>query len=91
MPLKKWTLQYLIAFPLLCAIFASVQYLKGHLSFIRWNLEPLGLLFPSSSLQSAVPTTSKGGSTAIYAMIYRLTTKLTKRNYKRYFLLNLLS
>ncbi len=29
MPLKKWTLQYLIAFPLLFAIFSSVQYFKG--------------------------------------------------------------
>jgi len=37
MPLKKWTLQYLIAFPLLCAIFASVQYLKGQ--SILYSLE----------------------------------------------------
>ncbi|AXT40147.1 hypothetical protein D1814_16390 [Alteromonas sp. BL110] len=37
MPLKKWTLQYLIAFPLLLAIFASVQYLKGQ--SILYSLE----------------------------------------------------
>ena len=29
MPIKKWTLQYLVAFPLLATIFASVQYFKG--------------------------------------------------------------
>ena len=30
MPIKKWTIQYLIALPALCALFAGVQYLKGH-------------------------------------------------------------
>jgi len=29
MPIKKWTLQYLVAYPLLATIFASVQYFKG--------------------------------------------------------------
>ena len=37
MPLKKWTLQYLIVCPLLFVIFASVQYLKGQ--SVSYSLE----------------------------------------------------
>ena len=29
MPIKKWTFQYSIAFPILSALFSSVQYFKG--------------------------------------------------------------
>ncbi len=29
MPIKKWIFQYSIAFPILSALFTSVQYIKG--------------------------------------------------------------
>ena len=29
MPIKKWIFQYSIAFPILSALFSSVQYIKG--------------------------------------------------------------
>lgn len=29
MPTKKWIFQYSIAFPILSALFSSVQYIKG--------------------------------------------------------------
>lgn len=33
MPIKKWILQYSLAFPMLFALFSGVQYIKGQTVF----------------------------------------------------------
>ncbi|GAA0852561.1 hypothetical protein GCM10009114_02890 [Aliiglaciecola litoralis] len=47
MPIKKWIIQYSVALPLLFALFASVQYLKG--SSLEESIE-FGLLWSTLSL-----------------------------------------
>jgi hypothetical protein len=47
MPIKKWAIQYITAFPLIFAILASVQYLKG--SSIEQSLE-FSLLWSAISM-----------------------------------------
>ncbi len=83
MPIKKWTLQYLVAFPLLATIFASVQYLKASLFPTLLNSGLHGLLYLFLYLQLAAFTILKSGSIAKYATIYKIIRPLNNR--ARYF------
>jgi hypothetical protein len=47
MPIKKWTIQYLIAFPLILVLLGAVQYIKGHA--LEHSLE-FGLLWTVISI-----------------------------------------
>ena len=83
MPIKKWTLQYLVAYPLLATIFASVQYFKGQSFSYSLEFGVTWAFISISILQLAAFTILKSGSIAKYATIYKIIRPLNNR--ARYF------